>query len=60
MFLDRTPVRMGMFTVQDVALSVVVTVVSSNKRYFIVDGGSKVFSSDGYVSSSPQFQNTRI
>jgi D-serine deaminase-like pyridoxal phosphate-dependent protein len=46
-FLDRTPVRMGLFTVQDVALSVLVTVVSSNKHNFIVDAGSKVLSSDG-------------
>lgn len=49
-FLDRTPVRMGLFSVQDVALSVLVTVVSSNKYYFIVDAGSKVFSSDAYVA----------
>jgi D-serine deaminase-like pyridoxal phosphate-dependent protein len=47
-FLDRTPVRMGLFSVKDVALSVLVTVVSSSKYYFIVDAGSKVFSSDAY------------
>ncbi|GMF14118.1 unnamed protein product [Phytophthora lilii] len=50
-FLDRTPVRMGLFTVQDVALSILVTVVSSNKYNFIVDAGSKVLSSDGARSA---------
>ena len=45
-FLDRTPVRMGLFSVQDVALTVLTTVVSSNKYNFIVDAGSKVLSSD--------------
>lgn len=54
-FLDRTPVRMGLFSVKDVALSVLVTVVSSSKYYFIVDGGSKVFSSDAYVPPPPPF-----
>ncbi|RLN90331.1 hypothetical protein BBJ28_00023718, partial [Nothophytophthora sp. Chile5] len=46
-FLDRTPVRMGLFSMQDVALTVLTTVVSSNKHNFIVDAGSKVLSSDG-------------
>ncbi|CAH0488191.1 unnamed protein product [Peronospora farinosa] len=46
-FLDRTPVRMGLFSMQDVALTVLATVVSSNKYNFIVDAGSKVLSSDG-------------
>ncbi|KAG3021635.1 hypothetical protein JG687_00004068 [Phytophthora cactorum] len=50
-FLDRTPVRMGMFSVQDVALTVLVTVVSSNNYNFIVDAGSKVLSSDGARSA---------
>ncbi|OWZ19404.1 Alanine racemase [Phytophthora megakarya] len=40
-FLDRTPVRMGLFSVQDVALTVLATVYN-----FIVDSGSKVLSSD--------------
>ncbi|KAG6578047.1 Alanine racemase [Phytophthora cinnamomi] len=50
-FLDRTPVRMGLFTVQDVALTVLATVVSANKYNFIVDAGSKVLSSDGARSA---------
>ncbi|KAG2780053.1 hypothetical protein PC129_g7712 [Phytophthora cactorum] len=50
-FLDRTPVRMGMFSVQDVTLTVLVTVVSSNNYNFIVDAGSKVLSSDGARSA---------
>ncbi|KAL4138395.1 hypothetical protein PRIC2_001901 [Phytophthora ramorum] len=50
-FLDRTPVRMGLFTMQDVALTVLATVVSSNKYNFIVDAGSKVLSSDGARSA---------
>ncbi|KAF4141640.1 putative serine dehydratase domain [Phytophthora infestans] len=50
-FLDRTPVRMGLFSVQDVALTVLATVVSSNQYNFIVDAGSKVLSSDGARSA---------
>ncbi|KAL3666050.1 hypothetical protein V7S43_008842 [Phytophthora oleae] len=50
-FLDRTPVRMGLFSVQDVALTVLATVVSSNNYNFIVDAGSKVLSSDGARSA---------
>ncbi|RLN90894.1 hypothetical protein BBJ28_00000336 [Nothophytophthora sp. Chile5] len=50
-FLDRTPVRMGLFSMQDVALTVLATVVSSNKHNFIVDAGSKVLSSDGARSA---------
>uniref|UniRef100_K3X9Z9 D-serine dehydratase n=1 Tax=Globisporangium ultimum (strain ATCC 200006 / CBS 805.95 / DAOM BR144) TaxID=431595 RepID=K3X9Z9_GLOUD len=45
-FLDRTPVNIGLFSIQDVSLGILVTVVSSNKYYFIVDAGSKVLSSD--------------
>lgn len=45
-FFDRTPVRMGLTTLRDVSLTVLVTVVSSNNHYFIVDAGSKVLSSD--------------
>lgn len=50
MFLDRTPVNIGLFSIKDVSLSVLVTVVSSNKYHFIVDAGSKVLSSDAYVA----------
>lgn len=41
--------NIGLFSIKDVSLGVLVTVVSSNKHYFIVDAGSKVLSSDAYV-----------
>ncbi|CAN5784688.1 alanine racemase [soil metagenome] len=45
-FLDRTPVRLGLATMAQVALSVVSTVVSRNDDFLIIDAGSKVLSSD--------------
>ncbi len=45
-FLDRTPMRMGLATVDSVALTVVATVVSKNVDYSIVDAGSKTLTSD--------------
>ncbi|DBA04601.1 TPA: hypothetical protein N0F65_012184 [Lagenidium giganteum] len=45
-FLDRTPLRMGLVRVKDLSLTVLVTVVSVNKHNIIVDAGSKVLSSD--------------
>ncbi|RHY08012.1 hypothetical protein DYB36_004300 [Aphanomyces astaci] len=45
-FQDRTPVRVGVSTVQNVSLTVVATVVSTNAHYFIIDAGSKVLSAD--------------
>jgi D-serine deaminase-like pyridoxal phosphate-dependent protein len=45
-FLDRTPVRLGLATIEQVALSVLTTVVSRNDQYLIVDAGSKVLTSD--------------
>lgn len=45
-FLDRTPVRLGLASIDDVALTVLTTVVSRNERYLIVDAGSKILSSD--------------
>jgi D-serine deaminase-like pyridoxal phosphate-dependent protein len=49
--MDRTPVRMGLTTVQNVSLGVLTTVVSANSHYFIIDAGSKVLSSDAYAFS---------
>ncbi|ETV97868.1 hypothetical protein, variant [Aphanomyces invadans] len=49
-FQDRTPVRTGVSSVQNVSLTVVATVVSSNAHYFIIDAGSKVLSTDMYCS----------
>ena len=45
-FLDGTAVRLGIAEMEDVALHVLATVVSANERYFIIDAGSKVLSSD--------------
>jgi D-serine deaminase-like pyridoxal phosphate-dependent protein len=45
-FLDLTAVRLGVATLDDVALSVHATVVGCTERHAIVDAGSKVLSSD--------------
>ncbi|MFN2474943.1 MAG: alanine racemase [Chthoniobacterales bacterium] len=45
-FMDRTPVRLGLITTDRVALSVIATVVSVSNDYLIIDAGSKVLSSD--------------
>jgi D-serine deaminase-like pyridoxal phosphate-dependent protein len=45
-FMDLTPVRLGLIGAERLALSVAATVVSMNQDYFIVDAGSKVLSSD--------------
>jgi D-serine deaminase-like pyridoxal phosphate-dependent protein len=45
-FLDATAVRLGIARWENVALSIVATVVSANDHYWIVDAGSKVLSSD--------------
>ncbi len=45
-FMDRTPVRLGLATLEQVALTVVATVVSRNDAFLITDAGSKVLSSD--------------
>jgi D-serine deaminase-like pyridoxal phosphate-dependent protein len=45
-FMDMTQVALGVARPDQVALSVLATVVSRNDRYAIVDAGSKVMSSD--------------
>jgi D-serine deaminase-like pyridoxal phosphate-dependent protein len=45
-FLDRTPVRLGLATLDQVAMTVITTVVSRNDAFLITDAGSKVLSSD--------------
>jgi D-serine deaminase-like pyridoxal phosphate-dependent protein len=45
-FFDRTQIALGSCTLEDVALTVSATVISSNPRYHIVDAGSKTLSSD--------------
>jgi D-serine deaminase-like pyridoxal phosphate-dependent protein len=45
-FMDMTQVVLGVARPEQVALSVLATIVSRNDRYAIVDAGSKVMSSD--------------
>ena len=56
-FHDGTGVRLGFATFADVALSVIVTIVSANERFFIIDAGSKVLSSDlgAHGTSAPGY-----
>jgi D-serine deaminase-like pyridoxal phosphate-dependent protein len=45
-FMDRTPIRLGLVPKSQAALTVLATIVSRNADYFIIDAGSKVLSSD--------------
>lgn len=45
-FLDATQMRRGICTNTDVAISVLTTIVSKNRDYYIIDAGSKTLSSD--------------
>lgn len=45
-FLDGTQVRLGLCTPDEVALSVLATIISRNNDYYIIDAGSKTLSSD--------------
>lgn len=45
-FMDRTPLRLNLIKPEQIALSVLATVVSKNTDYFIIDAGSKTLSSD--------------
>jgi D-serine deaminase-like pyridoxal phosphate-dependent protein len=45
-FMDQTPLRLGLITLEQVALTVLTTVISRNPDFLIVDAGSKTFSSD--------------
>jgi D-serine deaminase-like pyridoxal phosphate-dependent protein len=45
-FMDRTPLRLGLIPAERIALTVLATVVSVNQHYAILDAGSKVLSSD--------------
>jgi len=45
-FLDLLPVRAGVASLDDVALSVLATVISKNETYFVTDSGSKTLTSD--------------
>jgi D-serine deaminase-like pyridoxal phosphate-dependent protein len=43
---DLTPVKLGLISMQNIALAVVATVVSANRDYAIIDAGSKTLTSD--------------
>ncbi len=45
-FMDRMPLRLNLIELNQIALSVLATVVSQNSDYFIIDAGSKTLSSD--------------
>ena len=45
-FMDLTPVRLGVIDEDRIALSVLATVISSNYEYTIIDAGTKALSSD--------------
>ena len=45
-FLDQTPVRIGVADHSQVALTVIATVISKNSDYYIIDAGSKTLTSD--------------
>jgi D-serine deaminase-like pyridoxal phosphate-dependent protein len=45
-FMDKTPLRLGLIDITDISLSILSTVVSKNSRNYIIDAGSKVLSLD--------------
>lgn len=45
-FLDRTALRLGIASGDNIALSIIATVVAHNDHHFIIDAGSKSLSSD--------------
>ena len=45
-FMDRMPLRLKLIELNQIALSVLATVVSQNSDYFVIDAGSKTLSSD--------------
>jgi D-serine deaminase-like pyridoxal phosphate-dependent protein len=48
-FLDLLPINVGVATQQDVALTVLATVISKNDQFFVTDAGSKTLTSDAGV-----------
>ncbi len=52
-FMDRMPLRLKIIELNQIALSVLATVVSQNSDYFIVDAGSKTLSSDQGAHGMP-------
>ena len=45
-FLDLLPIKVGVVAHEDVALSVLATVISKNDEFFIADAGAKTLTSD--------------
>jgi len=45
-FMDRITWKLGLIAPEQIALTVISTLVSKNKNHFIIDAGSKVLSSD--------------
>ena len=45
-FMDHTPLRLGLIDPRQVALSLLATIISRNDEYFITDAGSKSLTSD--------------
>ncbi|NKB66049.1 MAG: alanine racemase [Candidatus Latescibacteria bacterium] len=45
-FMDHTPLRLGLIEPQQIALTVLATIISKNDEYFITDAGSKTLTSD--------------
>ncbi len=52
-FMDRMPLRLKVIEINQIALSVLATVVSKNSDYFIIDSGSKTLSSDQGAHGMP-------
>lgn len=48
-FLDLLPIGVGVVTEEQVALTVVATIISKNDRFFVTDAGSKTLTSDSGV-----------
>jgi D-serine deaminase-like pyridoxal phosphate-dependent protein len=48
-FLDLLPIGVGVATEDQVALTVLATIISKNSRYFVTDAGSKSLTSDSGV-----------
>ena len=45
-FFDQLPIRVGIASEAQVALTVLATIISKNKEYFVTDAGSKTLTSD--------------
>lgn len=45
-FMDMTPLRLGLIDADRISLSVLATIISVNQDYMIIDAGTKVLSSD--------------